>query len=388
VAALGTVSASMDWTQTWWLEPGTRTWLQNAFNFGGTPGFKPFAYQRSSTLYSDPNTYPPAPGTPVDTLAMAQNLHATPTWITWDTGDTITYLPNQSAHLAALLGSYGDTVQAVPVSGTTDPDTGAPATHSWAVLDETALCDFLAAHVAQPPPSALMALVDDERDIGWMHVKPHDPLAFAWVRGEADANGTSFDVHDVKGADRVLVAPTAPGPWDLSGVAADAASFQMGVFGAMPPAGYALNKQGHVVPGFEFEPAGAGLLLPVHTSATYDVKPWTWDATLVVTPDPAPTGSPVSVKIDAAAGATMAWIVAGVGLDQMPFGSGHLLLVKPVPPFILLPVGLSSAGDVKLQTSIPSKGNLSGTWIFLQAIVQGPGATVSGMSNPFRFDLQ
>ncbi len=46
------------------------------------------------------------------------------------------------------------------------------------------------------------------------------------------------------------------------------------------------------------------------------------------------------------------------------------------------------AGDVKLQSSIPSKGKLSGTWIFLQAIVLGPGATISGVSNPFRFDVQ
>ncbi|HEX5010452.1 MAG TPA: hypothetical protein VFY71_08615 [Planctomycetota bacterium] len=388
VAALGTVSASMDWTQTWWLEPATRTWLQNPFNFGGPPSFSLFAYQRSSTLYFDPDTYPPAPGTALDSFAMAQNLHATPAWITWDTGDTIGYLPKQSVHLAALLGSYGDTVQAVPVSGTTDPDTGLPATHSWAVLDETALCDFLAAHVAQPLPGAVTALVDDERDVAWMHVEPRDPQAFAWVRGEADPSGTAVAVHDVKGADRVLVAPAAPGPWDISAGAADAAGFQTGVFDAAPAAGYALNKQGHVVPGFEYEPAGAGLLLAVTKSVSFHVQPRTWDATLAVAPDPALTGSPVAVKIDAAMGAKMAWLVAGVGLDELPFGSGHLLLVEPVPPFVLMPVPLDASGNVKLQSTIPGNGKLSGAWVFLQAIVQGPGAVISGASNPFRFDVQ
>jgi hypothetical protein len=54
----------------------------------------------------------------------------------------------------------------------------------------------------------------------------------------------------------------------------------------------------------------------------------------------------------------------------------------------LLPVALDSSGNVKLQSTIPNNGNLSGTWVFLQVIVQAPDAAVSGMSNPFRFDVQ
>src|SRR5262249_35229760 len=150
----------------------------------------------------------------------------------------------------------------------------------------------------------------------------------------------------------------APGPWDLTCVPADTAGFQTGIFDATPPAGYALNKQGHVVTTFEFQPTGAGLLLPVAKSTTYDVQPRAWDATLAVTPDPALTGMPVSIKIDAAPGAKMGWIVAGMGLKELPFGSGHLLLVDPVPPFILMPVPLDASGDVTLQSVIPNKGSL------------------------------
>jgi len=387
IAAVGLVSGSFDWTQTWHLDPAARVWLENPWNFGATPAASPFAYQRCSGLYHDPASYPPTPGTHLDQMAMAQNLHATPAWVTWDTGDTLAYLPAQSTRLVDLLEGVGGTVQSQPVSGTTNPDTGAPATHSWAVLDEDALCDFLAQHVAQRRPQTLVAQVDERRPATWLTLEPAAANSFAWARGVSDATGDVLALSDVSGAARLLVAPWATAPWSLSLAAPAAGSPLLGVTGTGTPAGWA-RQGGAPVTAFDFEPGGDGLLLPAGAAATWEVHARAWDAGLSLLPDPAPPGAAIQLDVDAPPGTAVAWILGGIASAEIPLGTSHLLLVAPSPPFVIVPVPLDAAGDAQGSTWLSHDASLSGAWILLQAALQGPGGRLTGTSNAFRFDVQ
>lgn len=388
IAAVGLVSGSYDWTQTWHLDAAARTWLENPWNFGAPPSVAPFAYQRCSGLYHDPASYPPTPGLHLDQLAMAQNLHATPAFVTWDTGDTLAYLPAQSTRVIDLLEGLGGTVASLPVSGTTDPATGAPATHSWAVLDEDALCDFLAQHVAQRRPASLVAQVDERRPAAWLTLEPAAADAFAWARGSADPTGGVLALSDVAGASRVLASPWAAPPWFLSvGPPAAPGVPLLGVTGTDTPAGWA--RQGGIpVTAFDFEPGGDGLLLPAGAAAAWEVRARAWDAGLSLLPDPAPLGATLTLAVDAPAGATAAWILGGVAAAELPLGAGHLLLVAPSPPFLVFPLALDASGDAQASAWLSHDPALSGAWILLQAALQGPGSGLSGTSNAFRFDVE
>jgi acetyl esterase/lipase len=388
IAAVGLVSGSYDWTQTWHLGPEMRPWLENPWNFGAPPALAPFAYQRCSGLYHDPASYPPVPGTHVDHLAMAQNLHATPAYVTWDSGDTLTELPPQSARIVDLLEGLGGTVVSLTVSGTTDPATGAPATHSWAVLDEDALCDFLAQHPAQRRPATLVAQVDERRPASWLTLEPAAADAFAWARGQADATGGVLAVTDVSGAARALAAPWAAAPWTLSiAQSPQAAGLALGVTGADPPAGWA-RQAGAPVTAFDFDPGGDGLLLPAGADGAWEVQARAWDAGLSLLPDPAPLGAAITLDVDAPPGATVAWILGGISAAEIPFGTGHLLLVAPSPPFMAFPLALDASGDAEVSTWLSHDASLSGAWILLQAALQGSAGGLTGTSNPFRFDVE
>jgi hypothetical protein len=388
IAAVGLVSGSYDWTQSWHLDTAVQPWLENPWNFGAPPTLAPFAYQRCSGLYHDPASYPPTPGTHLDHLAMAQNLHATPAYVTWDSGDTLTELPPQNARIVDLLEGLGGTVESLTVSGTTDPATGAPATHSWAVLDEAALCDFLAQHSAQRRPLALVAQVDERRPAAWLTLEPAAVGAFAWARGLADASGGVLHLTDVSGAARALAAPWAAAPWSLSvAQSPDAAGLVLGVTATDPPAGWA-RQSGAPVTAFDFEPGGDGLLLPADTDGAWEVQARAWNAGLSLLPDPAPLGATLVLDVDAPPGATFAWILGGIAAAEVPFGAGHLLLVAPSPPLLVFPLALDASGDAQASASLAHDASLHGAWILLQAALQGPGGGLAGTSNPFRFDVE
>jgi acetyl esterase/lipase len=388
-AGLGLVSGSYDWTQTWWLEPGTRGILENLWNFGAPPNLAPFAYQRVSNLYFTPASYPPQPGTLEPMKSMAQNLGGVPTWITWDTGDSLVYLPAQSAALGSLIAGLGGTASLHPVSGTVNPADGTPATHSWAVLNAHAVCDFLAPLHADLRPAVVHALVDEKRQVSWMTIVPAASLGFASANGEAANNDASFDVHDVAGATHVLVTPLSAAPWTLSGQPGGGESgWSLGITGTAVPAGWAEDSLGAVSPNFEFDPLGDGLLLPVTEAESWVVQAQAWDGALTVDPDPATPGHVVHLKVDAPAGCHLVWLIAGINAAPYAFNSGHVLLVQPVPPFLLLSLPTNAAGDVQVQTIVPNGSSLSGAWMLLQAVLQGQTQVPAGTTNPFRFDVK
>lgn len=385
-AGLGLVSGSYDWTQIWWLDPAMRPSLELVWNFGAPPNLAPFAYQRASAMYFTPGSYPPQPGTLQILKSMAQNLGGTPAWITWDTGDTIAYLPAQSTALGNLLSGIGGRASLHPVSGTVDGE-GDPATHSWAVMDANALCDYLAPLVAELQPDAVRALVDEPRLVSWMTIDPAAPSTFAAVQGTA-SGGAGFEVHDVTGAKRVHIAPDAPAPWELDvQVGAGQTGWTVVFDDTGTPAGWAEDSPGHGTPAFEFEPDGDGLVLPVLDDSSLTVQAHAWDAELTLLPDPAPTGSLVHLRVDAPPGPALCWLIASTEAAPLTFAETHVLLVQPVVPFILLTLPLNGAGNVDIQTLVPKDPTLSGMWLLLQTVLPGQ-SMAGGTTNPFRFDIE
>ena len=224
IAAVGSVSGAFDWTTSWNLDSSIHAWMLNTYNFGGSPTAEPFAYQRVSTLHFDPTTYPPLPGTHLPGVAMATNLGSTPLYVTWDTGDTLTHLPAQSTEFGTLLSTLGGTLDTTPVSGTVDPATGLPATHSWAVLDPYELFDFFDGKVVDRSPANLSVQADIPGRAGWVAVSQNTPDAFTWFEATSATGPVALsDVRNAAGL-QVDLDLVVPGQWPvrMTGASADA----------------------------------------------------------------------------------------------------------------------------------------------------------------------
>jgi len=390
VAGLGFVSGSFDWTQTYELDPGIRPWLENPFNFGTSPSLDPFPYQQASTLHLDPASYPPVPGVVDAALTMARNLEHVPVYMTWDVDDSIPELPPQSAALADYLAARG-TVQTQPVSGTLDPATGLPATHSWAVLDEAALCDFLAPLTANRVPPTFDALLDGDAGVAFARIVQTNGGAFSTLAGTLDgATGavtltTGPNLAEVT-VDGAHLDAGWPRPIDALPTSADAPTLRLAGF-ATPPSYLTDAVSGELVDGLESDPAADALLAPVPAPAGLSVLahsvPWTAKVSLL--PDPAAPGDAVTLAIDAAAGAPAAWLALGVGATLFSVPGG---LTLAVPPIVLVAVPLDAAGDATMDATLSSDPGLSGARLLLQAVVVGPAGTLDDASNVFAFDVQ
>ncbi len=382
IAGLGLVAGSFDWMQTWLLEPAVQPWMHNPWNFGAAPVFAPWNYQRSSTLHFDPFSYPPTPGALAGASSMAVNLHATPTYLTWDLGDSITYLPAQSGVLASqLLGAGGLLVQR-PVTGTVHPQTGAPATHSWAVLDEAELFAFLAGVTAQRRPANFRALVDRDSVVSWTAVRQRGFGQFSWVAGERDAGlGRVLDLTNVEqltiaGASAELPLPPR---W-----IANTADGQTSRLRWASTSGYLVTGPGGgLSPGQDSAPFDGALLhdLPAWGAIDVTLVPVAWGAALDLLPDPAPPGGAVTLSFDGPTGASVAWLVLSTATTQLPLPSGQPLLVAPS---LLLPLGLDGAGNVSFAGTVPADPALSGLRLYLQALVRTDALRAS---NLVRFDV-
>jgi acetyl esterase/lipase len=401
IAGVGLVSASLDWTMTWHGDSAVQVWLNNPWNFGGPPATYPFRYQRSSDLHFDPASYPPAPGVSLDTLAMAQNLHATPAYITWDTGDTLAYLPPQSEQLGAHLADWGAPVTLRPKAGTVNPSTGAPAPHSWAVLDEEELFNVLAPLAVQRVPGSFEALLERDTTVAFASVTQRVPEAFTWISGSTDAAGARVEVHGVVNAREVAVSATQAGlagvwPLRVQASSADAEGFVLRITGCDTPPGYLLQAQGGaLVPGVESDPATDSLLLTVPAGASVDVLAMSvpWTAGLSLLPDPASAGSGVHLQLTSHPGAQLAWVVVapgvgGTGQQLMTLPGPLTFSVPPFPPALLLAVPLDATGAAGLDAQLPDNPGLAGLSLVLQAVIQDPGPVLADASNAFRFDIQ
>ncbi len=390
IAAVATVSGSFDWTMAWFEDPASQPWLENPFNFGDTPGNAPFAYQQASNLHHLSGSYPPFPGSIDITRSMAHNLVQTPTWVTWDTGDSLAYLPSQSSNLQAWLGSQGADTTAVPVSGTTDPGTGLPATHSWAVLDEEALFTWLDGRVVDRSPSVLAARFDEDRAATWLDMTRSSADAFSDASGTLDLVNDQATVVGVTNADVLAVEIGDTGlslPARVTGVSTDAEGFTLMVRGGV---GYLTDPNtGSIVAGQEYAIDGGGAGVQVDGFGTADVTGIAvdWAGTLNLLPDPAPPGATVTLTVDGPAEATATWLLVGTADEVASLPGGEVLLVAIQASTLFIPLPLDVEGNVRAFATLPSSPSISGARLVLQAAFVS-GAGLDGISNAFAFDVE
>jgi len=396
IAGLGLVSGSFDWISVWKNDPSVKSWMHNSWNFGGPPAKDEFPYRRAGSLAFDKTVKKPAVGTHQPTWAMATNLHDIPTYLTWDSGDSIGYLPAQSETFDVLLAGMGTPALVRPVSGTVDPDTGVPATHSWAVLDEAELFAFLAPRVAQRLPATIEAQLDQDRDISVFEVEQAQSGAFSWMDAEVDAGARLVRLNGVVNASVVAVDLKAAGLGNDQSVrviadSADPTGFTLRLIGGDTPPGYLVDTlTNQILPGVESDPVGNALLVDVPAGAHVDLTTAQhgWASRLWMTPDPSTPGGAVSFGVDAPAGSRMAWTLIGTSQALTPIAGGVVLLVSPSPPALLLPVPLDVEGDVLVAATVPGNPSLAGASLLLQAVIQGADGRPSDATNVFRFDIE
>jgi predicted esterase len=153
-AALVNHTGTTSIRDVWW-NAGDQNLLEHALMFGGTPDQVPFAYQRASSVDSDPLTQVVDPESD-----MVRNLSHLPVRTFAASGEPLGYLLAQVQvfHDQLLLrGGSGELVF------------GAGNLHAWSTLDETSVLDWLAQQTyADPAPGTLVETLAD-RDGRWFH---------------------------------------------------------------------------------------------------------------------------------------------------------------------------------------------------------------------------
>ena len=395
IAAVGSVSGTFDWTLTW--NEGVssvQTLLENPYNFGGPPSTEPWAYQQSSALYFDPATYPPFPGTLLGVPSMATNLHAVPTYITYDTGDSISYVPGMNDALEGLLSAGGGIVTKLAVSGTVDAD-GNPAPHSWWVLDEVDLFDFFEGRVVDRTPASFAAQQDLGGAVSWIETTQRTPEAFTWVDGSADPLNDALVISDVENAAVVEVDVGEAGitgmPVRVTASAAPGGRFELRLTGFPSTPSYMLDAStGDLVTLVDSDPATGSLIFNISPGMTLDaevIHDPDWTATLTTTPNPVALGGTTQVTIDGPPGAHGAWIIVSLS-EVLLKVKGVNIVALPVPPALVEFVPLDAQGDISFPADIPNDPLLEGLRLPTQAIVTTLPAVPVAVTNLWGFSFE
>lgn len=397
IAALGVVSGSCDWEQTYHTgTAGLKALMENQYNFGASPFDEPFRYHQASDLRFLPSTYPPPPGTLHLPFSMATNLGSIPTYVVWDVDDTLPEVTAQGPHFVSTLQDKGTELDFHTVSGTVNPANGEPATHSWAVLDEADLFDFFEGKVVDRTPVTFSAKLDIGADVSWLHLAQRFLEVFSTVDGTVDAGAGSLAVEEVSNAtfirvDLGVAGLPGPGPFDVSVSTATVGSFHLQLTGSEDPPAYVIDQAtGLLYPGTFSDPATGTLIAPIIGAAppvdlTFVCDP-TWTTSLTTSPNPTAPGGVIALSVDAPATSSLAWLVVGIDELLVPVKGGHVITVSLGPPASLIALPLDANGDVSLGGMIPATHALSGTTILLQTVALGGGATVDSISN--RWSLQ
>ncbi len=399
IAAVASVSGGFDLTLTYYFNtPAGKAIMEDPLNFGGSTAAVPFNYQQCSSLYANPGSYPPSPGTNNPVVSMGDNLHATPLYLTWDTGDPLNEKPQLGGpQLKTLVQNAGGTVQSVEVSGTVDPITQLPAPHSWAVLNEVDVFDFFAEHTLDGTPDVVVAQCDRSEIVSWMTLLQRTSGAFSWAN--ADTSGpTTLSVTAVSNASQVtvdLVAAGKSGVWPLHVVAgsADVSGSKLVLTGFDQTPSYALQtSDGSVFDGDDVDPFTGSLTITLPPQGQIDVEVHSvpWLAKVWTSPDPVPLGGSVTLNLDAPAdnAPTLAFLIVSLDRQLTNIKGGNQITASLPAGILLPPMGLDANADLTLSGSIGTDPTLSGLRLAFQGVIASGSATIDSITNLWTLDIQ
>jgi len=396
IAALGIVSGTFDWTMSWKQgDSQLKTLMQSPFNFSGPANnatYK-FNYQKASGLFYTYSSYPPLTAglTPTIGNSLASNLRTIPTYIVWDTGDTLAEVVLQETDFYDVVNSLGGTVEYHTTSGTIHPINGLPAPHSWAVLDENQLFDFFDGKVADRMPTTFHALMAESGTVSFMALDQLFTNAFATADGLADPLIPSVALSGVLNASSVHLdlsglGITAPGPVRVN-AGATAGNFELTLSGFDAPPAYLIDAvTGDLVTGTESDPQndtlsqqiaspGGGLDALVITDAS-------WSTDLYSGPNPVPVGGALTLDIDAPATSTLALLFIGFDSALGTIAGGYHITLQLGPPTIFIELPLDLDGNASLPANMPNDTSLAGLTLLMQSVaVSGGGGGVNSISN-------
>ena len=393
IAGLGTVSAAMDWTQTYNQgTAGTQALLENIYNFGADPAAVPFKYRRSSGLYFTEGTYPPLPGV-VDTMeSMATNLGSIPTYITYDSGDPLTQIPGTNETFESLLLGLGATPTKVVQTGTLGGD-GLPAPHSWAVLDEAELFDFWDGLTVNRYPEDLVAQQDLGGPASWMSTTQGASGAFTYVEGSANPLTGIIDINSVENAavvDIDLGATALAGSIRVTASAAPGEPYTLRLSDLASPPSYLLDhSSGSLVTLVDSDPSTGSIFLDLAAGTSIDVDlvfDPQWTSSLTSSPNPVPINSASTVLVDCPSNGQNAWLIIGLQELLLPI-KGVTLTASPIPPAILILLPLDASGDTSFPATIPNDPLFSGLRIPIQLMTLDAQNTPFSVSNLWGFKI-
>lgn len=390
IAGVGSVSAGLDWTHTYNASPSDlKAWMENPYNFGGSPTGQPFRYQQASVLHNDPATYP-VPGTILPDVTMGTNLGGLRTYITYDEADLIPGIISLNEQLDSFLSSLGATVLKTVKDQTVAPGPpGIPAPHSWYVLDEAECLDHLAGVVADRYPAAFEALQDEGGAVSWVVTTPVAADTFTHVDGSVDTVARRIEIADLRNAAAVAVHAQAAGlsgpepvRVKLTNTGSGSVRVQLTDFSHAPSRLHQWSG-GALVTLVDSDPATGSLFVDVGPGAALDVRVVhdpAWTTTLVTSPAPAPLGGTVDFSIDGPETSAGAFLVVSAQEFYTPVES-LVMTAFPLPPCVILPLGLDGSGDVVFQVGVPGDPILSGLRLPSQVVTVGGGGALESVSN-------
>lgn len=392
IAALGLVSCTGDWVLEYNLgDVNLKAWMQNAFNFGGPPSSELFAYQAASALYDEETSYPPVTSAiPVPAGSMVTNLAPVPTYLTYDTLDTIPHVPTLCDNIESMVQAAGGTVQKTVVTGTVLPGPpSVPAPHSWEVLDEVALFDFFDGKVVDRYPEDFDAQQDRETTVSWAEFTPERDDKFVYVEAEARPASSRLIVSkasnvEVIELDAGLAGLTGPLPYRVTFTNTSVGPARL-VLGGFPESPSYLKTFGTnaLVTLVDSDPIAGTLSLDVPGMTTMDFKVAhdpTWTTVLTTSPNPVAIGSPITVDIDGPAGDPAVWLVMGVLETFVPIESIQMT-VFPGPPSFIRYLPLDIDGDLSLGQTVPNDPALEGLRFPTQVVTTDSGGALHSVSN-------
>ena len=397
IAALGVVSPTLDITQSWILgDPALQGWLENTYNFEGNPAQEPFNYIQASTVYFDPFTYPPLPGTLDPLQSMASNLEYPPTYITYDVDDTLVQVRGAADELEALLMAQGATTLKNVKVGTVDPDSGLPAPHSWAVLEEDEMLDFFTGVTANRYPASFDAMQDLGGKISWASTNQQNVEVFTYIDGVADPLTGSITVSNVTNASDVFINATLAGisgtwPVHVTVTNADDRAFILHLNGFDQTPSYLVDATtGNLITLVDSVVLTSALLVEVPPFATLDVNVISnaaWTGTIKTSPNPTSQLQLTTIDVNLPSTASTGWLIVAA-FEQLYAIKGLTLTALAVPPAFIIPLPIDANGDIIFTTIIPNDPSLVGVRLPLQAIgLDGVGAGDS-VTNLWGFKIE